>query len=203
MIVQDTYHPTETSIYADALLPAATWIESEGTMVNSERRLVRLHRAVEPKGEARCDWELVSAVARRFGFEKEFDYPTAESIFEEIKEFPNPRTGYLLGGVTYDRLSEGSLQWPCPGPGFDRGSNNGMCGPGTGETSWNLSHHDSGKARFWARPYLFHPREESRRRVSVPVLNTGRFPHHWHTRTRTGKVAALNRLNPAPLFGDP
>ena len=78
VIVQDAYHPTETSRYADILLPGALWAEAEGTMVNSERTVTLMQQAVEPPGEARADWSILAQVAQHWALEKPFLTDSAE-----------------------------------------------------------------------------------------------------------------------------
>ena len=192
VIVQDAYHPAETSHYADILLPGAVWAEAEGTMVNSERNITLMQAAVTPPGEARADWWLIAQVARRLGFEKAFAFASASAVFDEIRQSWNHKTGYDLRGISYERLREKSQQWPWT-PDADAGkairyltSENLVCFPTA-----------SGKGRLLARPFL--PPAELPDQDFPFALNTGRLAHQWHTLTKTGKVPALNRLNPGPF----
>lgn len=106
VVTQDVFAATETNAYADVVLPAAMWAETEGVMVNSERNLTLLRQAVEPPGQALPDWRIIARVACEMGFEDAFSYADAEEVFEEIKRTWNPKTGYDLRGVTYERLRE-------------------------------------------------------------------------------------------------
>ncbi|MFV8163844.1 molybdopterin-dependent oxidoreductase [Mycobacterium sp. 134] len=120
VVVQDAYRSTATNHYADILLPAALWAESEGVMVNSERNLTLLSPSLAPLGQARPDWQLICEVAAHLGFAEHFDYQSAEEVFAEIRGFANPKTGYDLRGADYERLRQSPLQWPVPpvdGPG--------------------------------------------------------------------------------------
>ncbi len=99
------------------LLPAALWAESEGVMVNSERNLTLFQPAVKAPGQALPDWQIIARIACEMGFSESFSYDSAEDVFEEIKRFWNPATGYDLRGASYDRLRQTPLQWPCPPEG--------------------------------------------------------------------------------------
>lgn len=114
VVAQDVFLETETTAYADVLLPGALWAESEAVMVNSERNLTLLQQAIDPVGQALPDWQIIARVACAMGYAEAFTYSCPEEIFEEITRFWNPKTGYDLRGITYDRLRETPVQWPCP-----------------------------------------------------------------------------------------
>ncbi|MGJ6963130.1 molybdopterin-dependent oxidoreductase [Streptosporangium sp. G11] len=205
VVTQDVFAATETNAYADVVLPGAMWAETEGVMVNSERNLTLLEQAVEPPGQALPDWQIIARVACEMGFEDAFSYSSAEEVFEEIKRAWNPKTGYDLRGVTYERLRETPVQWPSPPGGGDR---NPVRYLNDGISQAPLIRPDgsrprlafatpSGRAAFLPRPYL--PAAELPDDAYPFVLNTGRLQHQWHTLTKTGKVAKLNRLNPGPF----
>lgn len=200
VIVQDAYHPTETSLYADVLLPGAVWAEAEGVMINSERNVTLMEKAVEPPGDACADWELIARVAQALGYGSGFHYANAGEVFDEIRQTANPRTGYDLRGMSYARLREGSLQWPC-GPGEEQGrairytTEPDPTAAATGPQVRFPT--DSGRGHFFARPHL--PPAELPDEEFPFILTTGRCAHQWHTMTKTGKVAALNKLNPGPF----
>ena len=111
VVTQDVFAETETNAYADVVLPGAMWTEAEGVLVNSERGLTLARAAVDPPGDAMADWRIIAAVARAMGFEG-FAYESAEDVFEELKRAWNPKTGWDLRGVTYERLRETPVQWP-------------------------------------------------------------------------------------------
>jgi sulfite reductase (NADPH) flavoprotein alpha-component len=204
VIAQDAFLETETSAYADVVLPAALWTESEGVMVNSERNLTLFQQAVEPVGEALPDWQIIARIACEMGFSDSFSYESAEDVFEEIKRFANPATGYDLRGVSYDRLRQTPLQWPCPPGGSDRneirylndGVSQRLLVRDDGSVPRLAFPTATGRAVFYARPHL--PPAEMPDRDFPFLLNTGRLPHQWHTMTKTGKVDKLNKLNPGP-----
>ena len=200
VIVQDAYHPTETTPYADILLPGALWAEAEGVMVNSERNVTLMEKAVDPPGEACPDWTLVARVAQAMGYGAAFNFDSASDVFDEIRQLDNPQTGYDLRGMSYDRLRyEGSLQWPCSPGGENRNPISYLLPDkgGAGRPAIRFAT-ESGRASFFARPHLT-PAELPDEQFPL-VLTTGRCPHQWHTMTKTGKVPALNRLNPGPFL---
>ena len=140
------------------------------------------------------------------GYSESFSYDSAEDVFDEIKRFWNPKTGYDLRGASYDRLRQTPLQWPCPPEGTaDR---NPIRYRNDGVSQTQLVRDDgsvprlafptaSGRAMFFARPHLL---PEEMPDAAYPfLLNTGRLAHQWHTMTKTGKIAKLNKLNPGPF----
>ncbi|MFD3613997.1 molybdopterin-dependent oxidoreductase [Streptomyces sp. NPDC058676] len=192
VVTQDVFGDTETNAYADVVLPGAMWTEGEGVFVNSERNLTLTQAVADPPGEATADWRLIAAVAREMGYEKGFSYDSAEEIFEEIRRFWNPVTGWDLRGVTYERLRSTPVQWPAASE--DGPERNPIRYVDTGEPRFPTA---SGRAVFHARPHM--PAAEMPDDDYPFVLNTGRVQHQWHTLTKTGKVAKLNKLNSGPF----
>jgi sulfite reductase (NADPH) flavoprotein alpha-component len=206
VITQDAFFETETNPYADIMLPGALWAEGEGIMVNSERTLTLMQQAIQPPGEALPDWQIIARVACAMGFAHAFSYVSASEVFEEIKAAWNPRTGYDLRGASYKLLRETPLQWPCALDSLDArqpirylnaGVSQSLKVNADGTRPRLVFPTASGKAVFLPRPYLA-PGEMPDADFPV-VLNTGRLQHQWHTMTKTGKSATLNKLNPAPL----
>ncbi len=206
VITQDAFVENETNEYADVLLPAALWTESDGVMVNSERNLTLFQQAIDAPGQALPDWHIIALIACAMGYSESFSYGSAEDVFDEIKRFWNPKTGYDLRGASYDRLRQTPLQWPCPPEGTaDR---NPIRYRNDGVSQTQLVRDDgsvpqlafptaSGRAIFFARPHLL---PEEMPDAAYPfLLNTGRLAHQWHTMTKTGKIAKLNKLNPGPF----
>lgn len=194
VIVQDAYHPTESTVFADILLPGAVWAEAEGTMVNSERRVGLMQQAVNPHGGAMADWKIIAEVAKRMGYQHAFNYTNAEDVFNEIKQTRNDRTEYILNGISYNRLRNEAVMWPSFSENGDIIKRRYL----TSNPSEMRFATENGKAKFKAhddQPSINEPSGE------YPVaLTNGRLPHQWHTRTKTGTVAALNRLNPKPFL---
>ncbi|MEU0431628.1 bifunctional nitrate reductase/sulfite reductase flavoprotein subunit alpha [Streptomyces sp. NPDC006290] len=194
VVTQDVFAETETNAYADVVLPGALWTETEGVLVNSERNVTLARPAVEPPGEAMADWRIIAAVARAMGYDQGFSYDSAEEVFEEIKRAHNPKTGYDLRGVTYDRLRSTPVQWPAAHEdGPDRNPIRYLDADGGGPVFPTVS----GRAVFYGRPHI--PAAEMPDDDYPYVLNTGRLQHQWHTLTKTGRVAKLNKLNPGPF----
>lgn len=205
VVVQDAFSGVETAEYADVVLPAALWAESEGVMVNSERMLTHCAPALAPPGEALPDWQLICRVATAMGYPG-FQFSCADEVFAELAGFHNARTGWDLRGVDYPRLRRGPVQWPVAPGGADRNPirylNDGI--------SQDLHTADDGtvpalafptpsrRARFLPRPYL--PADELPDDEFPMVFTTGRLAHQWHTMTKTGRVAKLNKLNPEPFL---
>lgn len=206
VITQDAFLETETNEYADVLLPATLWTESDGVMINSERNLTLFQQAVDPVGQALPDWQIIARIACAMGYADAFTYSSAEEVFEEITQFWNPRTGYDLRGIGYQRLRETPIQWPCP-PGVDsdrhpiRYLNDGVSQTllvrPDGTTPRLAFPTESGRAVFFARPHML-PAEMPDDDYPF-LLNTGRLAHQWHTMTKTGKVAKLNKLDSGPF----
>jgi len=206
VIAQDAYLDTETNRYADILLPGALWAEGEGVMINSERNLTLCEKAVDPPGEAMPDWQLIARVACEMGFADAFTYASASEVFEEIKGAWNPATGYDIRGASYERLRRTPLQWPCPPDAPDNRNPLRYLNDGVSQTL--LESPDGNRPRLAfatpSRKGVFLPRPHMDA-VEMPdgdfpfILNTGRLQHQWHTMTKTGKIAKLNKLNPAPF----
>ncbi|MGW7093886.1 molybdopterin-dependent oxidoreductase [Streptomyces sp. NPDC054874] len=206
VVTQDVFADTETNAYADIVLPAALWAESEGVMINSERTLTLSRRATDPPGEAWPDWRVIAAVACAMGYEDAFGYTSAEEVFAEITRAWNPRTGYDLRGVTYERLRGTPVQWPSAavdGPARNpvRYLNDGVSQELTVRPDGSVPRlafpTPSGRAVFHARPHV--PPAEMPDEDFPHLLNTGRLQHQWHTLTKTAKITKLNRLDPGPF----
>lgn len=206
VIVQDVFTDTATNAYADILLPATLWVESDGVMVSSDRTMTLVQRATEAPGDALPDWMLICRVAQAMGYDG-FDYATSEAVFDEIRGFWNPQTGWDVRGVSYERLRGGPVQWPAPPDDTDDRHPIRYLNDGVSQT---LHVTDDGatprlafptatrRAQFFARPHLgTHELPDD----EYPwVLTTGRLQHQWHTMTKTGRVDKLMRLDPSPFL---
>ncbi|MBF7694391.1 molybdopterin-dependent oxidoreductase [Acinetobacter sp. EC115] len=210
VITQDAFLDTETNRYADIMLPAALWAEAEGVMINSERNMTLMQKAIEPPGEALPDWQIISRIACEMGYDHAFSYHSASEIFDEICQCSNFKTGYDLRGASHTRLKETPLQWPFPPLDASDGDenrhpirylNNGVSQPLlTIEQQKPRLIFPTERARgiFFARPHL-DPAEMPDKDFPF-VLNTGRLQHQWHTMTKTGKIPMLNKLNSGPFI---
>ncbi|MDH4981687.1 bifunctional nitrate reductase/sulfite reductase flavoprotein subunit alpha [Hyphomicrobium sp. D-2] len=206
VITQDVYVDNETNVYADIILPGALWAEADGVMINSERNITLMPKAVDPPGDALPDWEIIARVAREMGYHSGFNYTSAEEVFDEIRRTWNPRTGYDIRGASYERLRQTPLQWPCAAMnGTDRNPirylNDGVSQSefvnGDGTRPAIAFPTESGRAVFLARPHV-QPAEMPDEDYPF-ALNTGRLQHQWHTLTKTGKIETLCKLNPGPF----
>jgi formate dehydrogenase major subunit len=109
VIVQDLFLNETARQFALVFLPAASSFERDGTFMNAERRIQRIRKAIEPVGHSKPDWEIICAVANAMGKGDFFAHNSAEEIWNEIRAvWPAGR------GITYKRLDNGGLQWPCP-----------------------------------------------------------------------------------------
>lgn len=109
LVVQDLFLNETARLAANVFLPACSTLEKDGTFMNSERRIQRVRKVIEPIGESKTDSEIVSLVARSMGQGRAFDFPSAEDVWNEIRSvWP------AAAGITYRRLDERGLQWPCP-----------------------------------------------------------------------------------------
>ncbi|CAH1661741.1 bifunctional nitrate reductase/sulfite reductase flavoprotein subunit alpha [Chelatococcus asaccharovorans] len=207
VITQDAYLETETNAYADIILPGALWAEAEGVMINSERNMTLMRKAVEPPGEALPDWQIIARVACEMGYARAFTYASASEVFDEIRRFWNAKTGYDIRGASHARLAETPLQWPIAPDAIDdrnpiRYLNDGVSQAERidpdGARPQIAFATERGKAFFLPRPHMA-PAEMPDGDFPF-VLNTGRLQHQWHTLTKTGKVATLNKLNPGPFI---
>jgi anaerobic selenocysteine-containing dehydrogenase len=189
LVVQDGFHPTPTSELADLVLPAAIWGEKDGTYTNSERRVSRVRRAVDPPGSAKSDFDIVLGLAAALNVRNELfpGWTTTEDAFEEWRRVSAGRL-CDYSGMTWELIEKhGGLQWPCPTGDVDLSRIKRLYENGDYQT-------DDGRARLlpteWA-PFPDQPDDE------FPlVLNTGRTVEHWHTRTKTGQVGILEHLAP-------
>jgi len=175
LVVQDIFL-SETAKFADVVLPAASFAEKDGTFTNTERRVQRVRRAIEPIGDSKPDWWIICQVAQKLGA-KGFDYAHPSTIMEEIR---NLTPSY--GGISYQRLENGGLQWPCPTDDH----------PGTPILHTNIF--VRGKGRFIPLKYI--PPGETPDEDYPLILTTGRSLYHFHTGTMTRKVDVLNVIEP-------
>jgi formate dehydrogenase alpha subunit len=177
-VVQDIFL-TETARLADVVLPGASFAEKDGTFTNTERRVQRVRKAIEPVGDAKPDWWITCELAKRLGA-KGFDFGAPVEIMEEITSLTPS-----YGGITYERLDEGGLQWPCPTTDH----------PGT-----KFLHKGTfvgGKGKF--TPLGYRPPAETPDGEYPLTLTTDRSLFHYHTGTMTRRVAGLNEMRPFEL----
>jgi len=189
VIVQDISHNSETTKYADLLLPAAGWLEKEGTMTNSERRISYLPKGIAAPGEALPDAEILWRFAQEMGYGG-FDYNNVSEVYDEYC-LMTKGTNIDISGLSHERLKkEGSFQWPVPSPEHK----------GTPRLFQDQKYFTAnGKVHFNAPRNLYNKSEVTTTDFPL-VLNTGRVRDQWHTRTKTGKVKRLLTHIPSPFL---
>ena len=205
VVVSDICQDTDTTQYADVLLPALGWGEKDGTVTNSERRISRQHAFLDAPGEAKADWWAIAQVAKQMGF-RGFDFHNSHEIFKEHAELSayqnveisqrleTPYFRYFnlqgLSNLTtqeYDKLEP--VQWPVWDKQQPVKSVARLFAQG------QFSHAD-GKAKFIATTAIDPVNQVS---SEYPlILNTGRIRDQWHTMSRTGLSANLSTHRAEP-----
>jgi formate dehydrogenase alpha subunit len=181
LICQDIF-VNETGEMADVILPATSFAEKDGTFTNSDRRVQRCRKAVEPVGDSRADWDILAdlgrRIATRLGQETSgFEYADPEAIWEEMRQVTPD-----FYGITYERLErEGGVHWPCPS----------LDHPGTPYLF--ADSFPRGRGKFWS--VEFGTRSEQPDPDYPFILSTGRVLYHWHGSTMSGR-SALERIFP-------
>tara|TARA_R110002012_G_scaffold6596_1_gene31387 strand:- start:5479 stop:8766 length:3288 start_codon:yes stop_codon:yes gene_type:complete len=188
VVVQDISTQSDTLQYADLVLPAAGWLEKEGTMTNSDRRISHLNKVVSPPGEALADSEILIRFARQMGYHG-FDYENQAEIYAEHCSMTRG-TKIDISGLSYERLKkEGSFQWPVPDsvhPGTPRLFTDKQFYTSSGKAQIKSDTHTN----LTEEPTPDHPL----------ILTTGRIRDQWHTMTRTGKVNKLKQHIDKPFL---
>lgn len=174
LVVQDIFL-TETAQKADVVLPSSCFAEKEGTFTNTERKVQRIRKAVEPPGEAREDWQIMSDLSGRLGYP--MNYGSSQDLMEEIATVT---PSYC--GINYERLKNDGLHWPCPEPDH----------PGT--PCLHLDQFSCGLGIFHAVEYI--PPAELPDEEFPLYLTTGRILFQYHTGTMTMKSQELNERAP-------
>jgi len=175
LVVQDLFL-TETAKLADVVLPAACYAEKDGTFTNTERRFQRVRKAVDPPGDAWADWRILCQVARTMGADGfEFQHPS-EIMAEMASLSP------AFGGLSFDRLEKGGIQWPCPSSDH----------PGTPFLHSQRFSTPSGKGRFL--PVAYRPSAELPDEEYPLILSTDRSLYHYHVGSMTRRVKGLTIL---------
>lgn len=176
VIVQDIFF-NETCRFADVVFPAACFAEKEGVFTNSDRRVQRVRKSVEPPGQARADWEILCDVARASGYPMP-NYAHPREVYAEMAALCDK-----FAGISHERIErEGGLQWPCPTPDH----------PGT--PTLHMDGPMRGKALFVAVHYR--PSAESPDSEYPLILSTGRTLYHYNSATQTRRDAGPNHKQP-------
>jgi predicted molibdopterin-dependent oxidoreductase YjgC len=173
-IVQDIFL-TETARLADVVLPAASFAEKDGTFTNTERRVQRVRKAIEPKGNSRPDWMIICDIAKSMEA-KGFDFDSPQEIFEEMRGLTPS-----YAGITYERIEKSGLQWPCPDHEH----------PGTPYLYSECFNTPTGKAKFSNISYR--PPAETTSNEYPFILITRRSALHYHA-VMTHKAEGFDEL---------
>ena len=192
LVVQDIFL-SETARLADVVLPAVSFAEKDGTFTNTERRVQRVRKAIEPIGESRADWEILCDLAKRVqerdpglqptdvryprGAFASWEYSHPSEIMDEIAALTP-----IYGGISYERIQESGLQWPCPTADH----------PGT--LVLHSARFSRGIGQFSGVEWQ-PPAEEPDKSYPL-ILTTGRILEHFHTGTMTRRVEGLDQLEP-------
>jgi formate dehydrogenase major subunit/formate dehydrogenase alpha subunit len=174
LVVQDIFM-TETAELAHVVLPGSSFAEKVGTFTNTERRVQRVRRAVNSPGAAMKDSLIIMELSKKMGYE--MSYPHTVEIFREIGQvWP------ALAGMSYARLEDGGLQWPCPTPDH----------PGT--QFLFKGGFPRGKGRFTLVTYK--PSVEQTDKDYPYILTTGRQLFQYHTGSMTRRVKPIDKVSP-------
>jgi ferredoxin-nitrate reductase len=189
VVVQDISHNADTTKFADLILPAAGWLEKEGTMTNSERRISYLPKGINAPGEALSDIEILTRFAQKMNFNG-FNYNTTEDIYKEHCLLTKG-TNIDISFLNYNRLkNEGTFQWPVPDYGH----------PGTPRLFTDKKFYTPSQKAIFNIPTAIENTSELPTDRFPYILTTGRIRDQWHTMTKTGKVSRLMTHTPSPVL---
>ncbi len=174
LVVQDIFM-THTAKYADVVLPGVSFAEKDGTFTNTERRVQRVRKAIEPIGDSKPDWQIISEIATRMGYEMKYNSPV--EIFEEIRTLTPS-----YAGITYTRIEKVGLQWPCLTEDDD------------GTRFLHQGQFSCGLGRFQRTPYKEAP--ELTDEDYPVILSTGRILYHYHGGNMTRHSKGLDEIRP-------
>jgi len=179
LVVQDIFH-TETTRFAHVILPGASFAEKDGTFTNGERRVQRVRKAIEPLS-GMAEWQVISRLSTLMGYPMNYTHPA--EIMDEIAGLVP-----IYGGISYGRLNNGGIQWPCPTKDH----------PGTTTLYTDLFSRPGGLAKFMA---LDHKGSAEVPDKTYPyVLITGRIREHYNNGSMTGRVPGIMELVPEELL---
>jgi formate dehydrogenase major subunit/formate dehydrogenase alpha subunit len=179
LVVQDIFH-TETTHFADVILPGASFAEKDGTFTNGERRVQRVRKAIEPVS-GMAEWQVISRLSTLMGYPMHYNHPS--EIMDEIAGLVP-----IYGGISYDRLEKQGIQWPCPTKDH----------PGTATLYTDLFSRPGGLARFVA---LDHKGSGEAPDERYPlVLITGRIREHYNNGSMTRRCSGIAEIVPEEML---
>jgi formate dehydrogenase alpha subunit len=178
LVVQDIFH-TETTQFADVILPGASFAEKDGSFTNGERRVQRVRKAIEPLA-GMAEWEVIGRLSTLMGYPMHYSHPS--EIMDEIASLVP-----LYGGIAYDRIEKEGIQWPCPTKDH----------PGTKTLYTDLFSRPGGLAKFVA---LDHKGSGEVPDEQYPlVLITGRIREHYNNGSMSRRCPGIAEIVPEEL----
>jgi len=175
LVVQDIFM-SETAQMADVVLPGCSYAEKDGTFANSERRIQRVRRAINPVGESKPDWLITSLIAKKMDATG-FDFKDASAVYDEVAS-----VSPTFAGINYNRIDDVGIQWPCHHEDHE----------GTPILHTEEFKTENGRAKFI--PLTYRPSAELPDETYPLILTTGRSIYHYQTSTMTGAVEGLKKL---------
>jgi len=177
LVVQEIFL-TETSEFADVILPAGSYLEKSGTYTNTDRRVQLGRQVLDPPGDARADWQIICELSNRVGLPM-----TYESVSDVFDEFTSLTGNY--NGLSHDNLGGTGKLWPCPDPARE---------DGTQILFGDRFPTASGRGKFV--PCSYQPADELPDEEFPFILSTGRVLEHWHTGSMTRRSGPLSEIEP-------
>lgn len=197
-VVQDSYLDVETTQYAHIFLPAAIWAEKEGVFTNTERRVNITRKIKEPYAQSKTDLHIFNALAKRFKRAEKMRFPHHfDDVFDEMRELSKGRL-LDISGLTHELIEEHKgIQWPYTEEQAEKGELPPKGGKRLYVEPATFSYPD-GRAKLIPLPFVDNNEKPDEK---YPFwLNSGRLVEHFHSRTRTGKIANNNKFSPTPFM---
>ncbi|HIA45797.1 MAG TPA: nitrate reductase, partial [Methylococcaceae bacterium] len=197
-VVQDSYLDVETTQYAHIFLPAAIWAEKEGVFTNTERRVNITRKIKEPYAQSKTDLHIFNALAKRFKRAEKMRFPHHfDDVFDEMRELSKGRL-LDISGLTHELIEEHKgIQWPYTEEQAEKGELPPKGGKRLYVEPATFSYPD-GRAKLIPLPFVDNNEKPDEQ---YPFwLNSGRLVEHFHSRTRTGKIANNNKFSPTPFM---
>jgi assimilatory nitrate reductase catalytic subunit len=178
---------SESSRFADVILPTTTWAEDEGVTASAEARVIKINKAIEPIGESKPDWWIAIEIAKRMGRGQYFQFETPREIFDELRNASKGgKADYF--GITYEKIdAQDGVMWPCKT----------LDSPGTPRLFEDKQfYHPDGKAKFFAIEY--------KGPAEIPddeypfALTTGRVVYQYLSGNQTRRIGFLVQQCPEP-----
>jgi assimilatory nitrate reductase catalytic subunit len=178
---------SESSRYADVVLPGTTWSEDEGTTTSGEGRVIKINQAIDPPGDARHDWRILQEIASRMDRGKYFQFNSPGEIWDELRiASKGGKADYY--GITYEKIEkQDGVFWPCPT----------MESPGTPRMFEERFAHDDGKAIF--HPIEYKGAAEKPDEEYPLIFTSGRIVHQYLSGNQTRRIGFLLQQCPEPF----